>query len=76
MRKLDKTEILEFINSKNRTDLNIFLSKFNNKIYRVDTINSKTGEGTYDLYESDILDSFDLAFELGIKPIYVHRLRP
>tara|TARA_R110000782_G_scaffold5924_1_gene20535 strand:- start:713 stop:943 length:231 start_codon:yes stop_codon:yes gene_type:complete len=75
MRKLEKKETLGFINSKNKSDLITFLSKFNNKIYRVDTVNETTGEGTYDLYESNLSDSFDVAFELGIKPVKVGRLK-
>jgi len=75
MRKLSKTEVLGFRNSKNKVDLINFLSNFNNKVYRVDTTNKTTGEGTYDLYESSLNDSFDLAFKLGIKPVHVERLK-
>jgi hypothetical protein len=75
MRKLEKKETLGFRNSKNKQDLINFLSEFNGNIFRVDTTNKTTGEGTYDLYECKLSDSFDVAFEIGIKPIHVERLK-
>lgn len=75
MKKLNAKQSLEFRNSKNKSDLIIFLSKFTNKIYRVCTINKTTGEGTYDLYESNLSDSFNFAFELGIRPAKVSMLK-
>ena len=75
MRKLEKNEMLGYVNSKNKSDLITFLSTFENKIYRVSVENKITGEGTYNLYESNLVDSFDVAFELGIKPVKVGRIK-